>query len=209
MIIMSTIGPALKLLIIGSFLNIVVVTFSQIMFLILIINKYCPYFCRIGFVRNFTTLVLTNFKSKSYISKVDSNRNIDDVFADVMKIFGELPPKEVRKVKRKKQKIPVDAETDWVEEWETFSGQRIVFVLGTRCLCVWNISVCSERVCTWNASVCLERVLCIWNMSVHLECVCVSGTCPRVWNVSVYLERVCVSGRSLCVWKISLCLECV
>ena len=79
---------------------------------------------------------------------MDSNRNIDDVFADVMKIFGELPPKEVRKVKRKKQKIPVDAETDWVEEWETFSGQRIVFVLGTRCLCVWNISVCSERVCT-------------------------------------------------------------
>ena len=58
MIIMSTIGPALKLLIIGSFLNIVVVTFCQIMFLILIINKYCPSFCRIGLVRNFTTLGL-------------------------------------------------------------------------------------------------------------------------------------------------------
>ena len=61
---------------------------------------------------------------------MDANRNVDEVFTDVMKVLGELPPKEKHKVKKKKTMKVKAQETEWVKEWETFSGQMIVFVLG-------------------------------------------------------------------------------
>ena len=61
---------------------------------------------------------------------MDANRDNDDVFADVMALFGSLPSKEKSEVKRKKKTKMAVEETEWIEEWETFSGQRIVFVLG-------------------------------------------------------------------------------
>lgn len=45
-------------------------------------------------------------------------------------LFGALPPKEVQKIKRKKKKVVANEEEDEYEFVE-FSGQRIVFVLGT------------------------------------------------------------------------------
>ena len=61
--------------------------------------------------------------------QIDANRTVDEVFADVRTLFGALPPKEVKKIKRKKKKVAADEdEYDFVE----FSGQRIVFVLGKR-----------------------------------------------------------------------------
>ena len=46
-------------------------------------------------------------------------------------IFGTLPPKEVRKIRRKKTKQNAVLEDEEEDEWEDFSGQRIVFVLGS------------------------------------------------------------------------------
>lgn len=46
-------------------------------------------------------------------------------------LFGALPPKEVKKIKRKKKKVAAsEDEYEFVE----FSGQRIIFVLGKDCL---------------------------------------------------------------------------
>ena len=42
-------------------------------------------------------------------------------------LFGALPPKEAKRIKKKKKKVAADEdEYEFVE----FSGQRIVFVLG-------------------------------------------------------------------------------
>ena len=45
-------------------------------------------------------------------------------------LFGALPPKQVQKIRRKKKKVASNEEEDEYEFVE-FSGQRIVFVLGT------------------------------------------------------------------------------
>ena len=59
--------------------------------------------------------------------QIDANRTVDEVFADVRTLFGALPPKEVKQIKRKKKKVAADEEE---YEFVEFSGQRIVFVLG-------------------------------------------------------------------------------
>ena len=55
---------------------------------------------------------------------------MDEVFSEVRTLFGALPPKQVQKIRRKKKKVASNEEEDEYEFVE-FSGQRIVFVLGT------------------------------------------------------------------------------
>ena len=55
---------------------------------------------------------------------------MDEVFSEVRALFGALPPKQEQKIRRKKKKVASNEEEDEYEFVE-FSGQRIVFVLGT------------------------------------------------------------------------------
>lgn len=55
---------------------------------------------------------------------------MDEVFSEVRALFGALPQKQVQKIRRKKKKVASNEEEDEYEFVE-FSGQRIVFVLGT------------------------------------------------------------------------------
>ena len=56
---------------------------------------------------------------------------MDEVYVEVRALFGALPRKEARKIKRKKNTLPLaNAEESEGDEFEEFSGQRIVFVLG-------------------------------------------------------------------------------
>ena len=63
---------------------------------------------------------------------MNADAEVDTVFTEVCEIFGALPPKEVRTIRRKKKKqaAVTEDEEEEEEEWEDFSGQRIIFVLG-------------------------------------------------------------------------------
>lgn len=77
-----------------------------------------------------TLPVIDHYGQLNKVKKIDANRSVDEVFADVRALFGALPPKEVQKIKRKKKKVVAKEEEEEEEEWIEFSGQRIVFVLG-------------------------------------------------------------------------------
>ncbi|KAJ7339397.1 hypothetical protein OS493_005792 [Desmophyllum pertusum] len=75
-----------------------------------------------------TLPVVDHYEKDNKVKKIDANRTVDEVFAEVRALFGALPPKEVQKIKRKKKKAVADEQEEY--EFVEFSGQRIVFVLG-------------------------------------------------------------------------------
>ena len=66
---------------------------------------------------------------KEYLfSQIDANREVNEVFTDVLSLFGGLPAKKATKIKKKNKVFTTYQEKG--EELLEFSGQRVVFVLG-------------------------------------------------------------------------------
>ncbi|XP_048587761.1 adenylate kinase isoenzyme 5 isoform X3 [Nematostella vectensis] len=77
-----------------------------------------------------TVPVVEHYEKQSKAHRVDATRTVGEICMDVYKIFDGLPTKVAQKVKRRKKKAKTSAESEDEGEWEEFTGQRIVFVVG-------------------------------------------------------------------------------